>query len=219
MSALLVRSLLAIACVAIPQCSIANSPSDPDVLTVFVHSASEVPANSMTAMREEVARLLEGSGLRVDWKSMSDRKPGEDYPRLVKVDLRGPCAAGPLVPGLAETRSLASTAVVDGRILPFASVDCDRLRRFMAPGFNSVRQDKWPELFGRAMGRVVAHEIFHMVVQTRHHAEKGVSKAGFSVNDLTSDKFQFDEFTLAQLRPTGPATAAIEQEDEAEPAR
>lgn len=190
MSTLLVRFLVYSACLALPICAA-------DTLTVFVKGTSE----ALGPMRAEVARLMEPTGLNIEWKDLSDRKAGEDFARLVNVELRGQCIAtlGTSVNG--DVRSLASTAVVDGRVLPFSAIECDRLRKVLSPTLMSAKRELWVDILGRAMGRVFAHELFHMLAQTKTHHSAGVSKSCFSVADLISDRFSFDALTVAQLRP------------------
>lgn len=202
--------LLALACgLAICSCLVApsfaaDSVSDSATLTIFLSNVSD-PA-PIAFMQTEVARLLEPSGFKVAWKDWQDRQLGVDFARLVSVQLRGDCIATPLRPTLvsSEPRSLASTAIADGKILPFAFVECETLRSFMASTLHSSPKSRRTELFGRAMGRLLAHEVYHMLVQTRSHQTSGVSKPCFSIADLVAERFHFDESTIEQLRPESP---------------
>lgn len=197
MSKLLLRFLVYSVCACFPSIAVAGSVSE--VLTIFVKGSSP----SLTPARAEVARLMAPAGFQVEWKDISERRPGLDFARLVIVELRGNCAApvNLAVPSSVDTRSLASTAIVDGKVLPFSTVQCDSLRKLMS------RTQAGPGLFGRAMGRVIAHEIYHMLAETRNHASEGVSKSCFSVNDLLAEDFSFDSATLAYLRPPEPDLA------------
>jgi hypothetical protein len=56
-------------------------------------------------------------------------------------------------------------------------------------------------VFGRALGRVVAHELYHILALTTEHAEAGVAKPSFSAQDLMSDRFSFNPASLERLRP------------------
>lgn len=163
-----------------------------DTLTVFVKGSS--PA--LAVARAEVARLMEPAGFLVDWRDMSDRRAGEDFHRLVVVELKGNCSLAGWGTGWAhgDIRALASTSVVDGKVLPFSVVQCDVLRKVMASSQPAVKT------FGRAMGRVIAHELYHMLAQTKIHSTMGVSKSCFSAADLTAEQFDFDGLTLAQIR-------------------
>jgi hypothetical protein len=65
-----------------------------------------------------------------------------------------------------------------------------------------------PSVFGRALARIAAHEIYHIVAQTAEHQERGVAKAAFSTRDLLSDRFDLDIWSLNLMRLK---TAAIAQ--------
>jgi hypothetical protein len=197
MSKLLARFLVQSACLVLPLAA-ANTPAS-ESITIFVKGRSA----SLNAMRTEVARLMEPTGLTLEWKDIADRRAGEDFPRLVTVELRGQCDASLTAAGgpSQAVRSLASTAIVDGKVLPFSSVECDALRKVLAPAFVTSKRESWNQTMGRAMGRVFTHELFHMLAQSKAHHNAGVSKSCFSVADLTSDRFAFDSVTVAQLRP------------------
>jgi hypothetical protein len=171
-------------------CVLAVLPCSAETLTIFTSGTAE-PAD---AVRAEVGRLLEPAGYTVEWKNMSDRKVGEDFANLIVVRYQGACdpkIAPP--PGLAA-RPLASTVVTDGRVLPFATIDCDAIRSVMGPASR-------PTHFARAVARVLAHEVYHMVARSKSHAHAGVSKACFGAADLIAEDFAFDRTSLAQMRP------------------
>jgi hypothetical protein len=44
---------------------------------------------------------------------------------------------------------------------------------------------------GRALGRVLAHELYHIFANTTRHAADGVGKPAYSVADLLSADFRF----------------------------
>ena len=212
MSILLVRFLVFAVCLALPRLADASSPSKLETVTLFAKNAPE----SMNVLREEVARLMEPAGFTVEWKNMADRRVGEDFAHLVTVDFKGSCgvnSAAPPANSGSDVRSLASTAIVDGQVLPFSTVNCDALRKVLSPTLANARRDERPAVFGRAAARVLAHELFHMLAQTKSHGVHGVSKACFGVSDLTADRFDFDAGTLALLRPAVVVEAVEDFED------
>ena len=54
----------------------------------------------------------------------------------------------------------------------------------------------------RAVARVAAHEIYHILAQTADHDESGVAKASFSANDLMIEGFSFKASSLHRLPRT-----------------
>jgi hypothetical protein len=55
-------------------------------------------------------------------------------------------------------------------------------------------------ILGRALGRVIAHELYHIVGQTAEHHDTGVAKAVFSIRDLKNPRFEFDAWSLDRMR-------------------
>ena len=51
------------------------------------------------------------------------------------------------------------------------------------------RRHEW--LLGRAMGRVLAHELFHVFGNTFKHGHEGAAKTSFSPRELVADQFKF----------------------------
>ncbi|MBL8174279.1 MAG: hypothetical protein JNK48_06405, partial [Bryobacterales bacterium] len=95
---------------------------------------------------------------------------------------------------------LASTQVEGGRILPYTEVFCDRLEQVLAAGWGSAPLYRRHVLTGRAMARVLAHEIYHFLAQEKGHAGSGVAKNCFHHRDLLGEEFAFDEHTAGRMR-------------------
>ena len=55
-------------------------------------------------------------------------------------------------------------------------------------------------LVGRALGRVVAHELVHMLTKSETHAKEGVEKAALSGRQLIAASLPLSEFDLDRLR-------------------
>ena len=45
-------------------------------------------------------------------------------------------------------------------------------------------------LLGRAMGRVLAHELYHIVADTAEHGDNGVAQSSLSARELTSGQME-----------------------------
>jgi hypothetical protein len=176
-------------------------------LTVHLSSTQPIPETVLEAMKAEVDRLISPADLTLAWRSGATR--GESFQRLVAGRFLGSCVAEPTYAvGQGDLRRLAHTAVTDGRIQPFASVDCHALRKVLSNRLASGTPAQRDELMGMAMGRVLAHELYHILVGTRDHSANGAAKACFGAADLMAADFSFDGLTLAQLRPARPENPA-----------
>ena len=173
-----------------------------DRVAVYLSHAPILSPEVSKSMLKEARALMRQLGYRLDWFD-SGNQPGEiENGLLTVVDLAGVCNG--IQPEDTEqqrpvARVLASTAVSDGEVLPFSSVDCTALHALMAPRLERVPKRRRNTLFGRAMGRVLAHELYHIAAKTREHSSEGVAKAAFSAADLLADKFEFQREESAQL--------------------
>jgi hypothetical protein len=83
--------------------------------------------------------------------------------------------------------ALAWTHAPDGTITPFGMVDLGALRRFLQARCHSTIACEDVLRFGRALARVSAHEIFHMITRSREHSPRGLMQPSLTVDDLTGD--------------------------------
>jgi hypothetical protein len=151
-------------------------------------------------MRTELQRLLTPADIDVIWKANADRKSGEVFDLVAVASFDGMCSPAAAVPPV-STVSLADTSITDGRVLPFFHVDCTRLIQMLGSQIEAPA-------FGRALARVMAHELYHIVSHTAEHQERGVAKAVFSVNDLKNPNFEFDIWSLDRMRPPSTTIAS-----------
>lgn len=166
---------------------------------VYLKTDATASAASLPFMREELANLLAPAGIQLQWL-----KPGT--PNLtghtISVELRGSCQPRESSAKFKDRTPLASTAVQDGKVLPFSWVDCAALDRFLGTSLHSV--SKRDEVYGRAIGRLLAHEFFHVLTASEEHTSSGVSKTAFSVADLLSERLTFQQDALALLHVDAP---------------
>jgi hypothetical protein len=104
---------------------------------------------------------------------------------------------------------LGSTHIADGRILPFADVDCDRIRELMASSLAPASPQERERLLGHAMARVLAHELYHFLAHTTKHASTGIAKASYTGTELAAGVLRFDEAQLRSVRAALPAVAGF----------
>jgi len=53
-------------------------------------------------------------------------------------------------------------------------------------------------VYARAMARLMAHELYHVIEQTYAHARSGVAEPAFTVAELLSDRLEFSHGTLSE---------------------
>jgi hypothetical protein len=184
--------------------SLADTPGQAALeLVVYLKADAKQPAATVEWMKRELSPLMRSAGYRVEWRN-PQTTGAEPADALVVVELHGACGVPSGVftsePPVDNLNRLASTSVSEGRVLPFASVSCANLNRTLGPALVSEARARRDFLYGRAMARVLAHELFHMIVGTRDHTGDGVSKPCFTLADLLTERFEFEPAVLAKFR-------------------
>ena len=89
------------------------------------------------------------------------------------------------------------------RVIPFAEVSCDRIATAVAGALWAGERRKADMLLGRALGRVLAHELYHILGKTHeHNADGSVAKEALSAKQLISNKrLSFDVRDLHRMTP------------------
>lgn len=197
-------------------CTLSCAFAAPQRMAV-VYSVGPAVGSVLVEVKRETARLMAAADFGLEWiaRDLSALRHRE-FENLVVVRFTGSCSIeseDQFVPASAHgAGSLATTAVSDGQVLPFVNVDCERTRRMMAPvltGLPAIARDL---AFGRALGRVVAHELYHVLAKTTAHQENGVSKPCFRLADLVAPAFRFDGESIERMRP---AFARVQEVGEA----
>jgi hypothetical protein len=173
---------------------------------LVVYLTARSTPSTLPFARREAESLMQSAGYAVKWAAAGD--PHADAASLVMVELAGDCAAPstpqPVAASVDTGRSLATTAVQDGAVLPFTRVDCGALRGILGTALDREAPARRAFLLGRAMGRLVAHELYHALARTRDHAATGIGKPCFTAADLLSERFEFAAVALNRLRQSVP---------------
>jgi hypothetical protein len=154
-------------------------------VTLILQFEAQHSEPSVNEMKRELQNLMRPSGVELSWRSLDEISSKDSFPSVVVVTFHGTCQTKPFAPPLpTDPVALAYAHVSNGTVIPFADVECDRVRSSLTstPG---ARSDL---LFGRALGRVLAHELHHIIGQTRAHTQQGVSRKSLSARDLIADR-------------------------------
>ena len=94
----------------------------------------------------------------------------------------------------------ASTRTANGEVQPFGDVDCDRVVNSVRSAMFGGDFAKADMLVGRALGRVVAHELVHMLTKSDVHGREGVQKPALSGKQLIAASLPLSAFDVDRLR-------------------
>jgi len=148
-------------------------------------------ADSLEVMKKEVEELLKPSGVSLNWRLAKENNGNQAFAGLVVVKFKGKCRVegwnspqGTDFGSLGEVTRLGATQVSGGKVLPYSEVECDQIQKALAYLPPGAGQKERQRAMGVALGRVVAHELYHVLASTTGHAARGLAKASQSLEDL-----------------------------------
>ena len=169
------------------------------VLLDFEKPHSHVP---LKAMQTELQSILAGAGVDLDLQIKDELPAAPQFGDLLIFKMTGHCSTEQLPIGaiLDERGPLAWTYASEGEMLSFGGVQCDRVRLSLRRLFGPEAADMYSSLYGKALARVVAHEMYHMLANSPAHTKDGVSKSSLSPRELAQSPLHFSSNTDVLLR-------------------
>lgn len=131
---------------------------------------------SLAEMEREAGAVLKNTGLTFDWKTQDSLQPQAEYSSLFVFRMKGHCALDTLPALLDERGPLGMAFVSDGQVLSFGQIECDQVKRSVQRILPRGKTEGEERLYGRALGRVLAHEIYHMLSGNTQHSRSGLTQ-------------------------------------------
>lgn len=153
---------------------------------LVVPPSNGVPSPS-TAMRREVERIWRSTGLRITW---SDRPPRlqHAFDRVIVVDVRDTAPSATSLPAGA----LGGVPKVEGRMRQIIFVSPSAVKGLLVSAGLLPLEGRFAPAYARMVGRVVAHELGHLLLDTSAHRHAGLMRETFVALDaLSSDTSRF----------------------------
>jgi hypothetical protein len=173
-------------------------PAFAEGITIVLDFQGPRSEPSVAEMKREFARIMKDSALRFDfrWRSQASQAALAD---LLMVRFTGKCRLEPVGYLYDERGPMAFTYSTDGVVQPFSEVACDKVtsavRTAMAGG-DFAHADV---LLGRALGRVLAHEVIHMLSKSGVHGRTGVARSALSGSQLIAPELRLGTDDLERL--------------------
>ena len=174
---------------------LASQPSTP--LTAVVMPDGQYSGVAIREMGREAAHILKHSGVSLRWVVGAPAQAVNGL--LVVVNLVGHCEMDGS-PALLVSGPLGWSHEVNGTILPFSDLACDNLRGAVQSAMTGGNQVRGNVLLGRAMGRVLAHELYHIVADTSRHGHAGVAQEALSPRQLISGQLELQPSESAAVQ-------------------
>ena len=203
--ALLLRAVL-LPTVGLPALHAGVIPSKPvNEITILTRSEYPLSMETRAALEMELRILLSPAAVFPVLRDMDLKTSSEQFRELVVVKISGRCTFD-----LKERRSavqgpLAAAHSTDGYILPFIDVACERIRDVLQPALRGPHFDRLHSLFGRAMARVLAHELYHVLGRTKKHGDSALTAERMSAHQLLADRLHFEDEDLEKISAGGGA--------------
>jgi hypothetical protein len=194
--------ILLCAAVAGQAAAVAGDADTAPVITLYVGFEQQAPPGALLAQAQaEASTVLAPAGVNFEWRSLDDPRSGQPVEELVVVRFKGRCQAVPGVrPQNAYGGALGWTHISDGEVLPFSDIDCDRTWALIQQQLGGEPEAEHDRILGRALGRVLAHELYHIFANTTRHTASGLSKACYTAAELADGVFRFQSEAFAKMR-------------------
>jgi hypothetical protein len=175
----------------------AGAAASLELLTQFDRRPSTVVVG---AMAREMDALYRDIPVSIGWHDLSGYHSRVVAPRIVFIYFKGDCRAPRLPPHqFVEGLALAGINRVDGRMLPVVTVDCDRTANYIWSSMNGAERANGDTAFGRALARVLAHELYHYFTGATKHTRSALFRASIPASSLLARELRFIPEEVADL--------------------
>jgi hypothetical protein len=176
-----------------------KSNDKPESLTIVFQFDGLHSEKSLREMQRELGSIMQDSRIQIDWRERDQVTASDWFPNLVVVKFKGRCRLEPVSDFFGAPSPLAFTYSTGGSVLPFTEIECDRVRFSLRAAMWGGDYGRSDELLGRALARVLAHELYHILGDTKLHADKGIAQRALSGSRLIADQLQFGEAELERM--------------------
>jgi hypothetical protein len=186
----------------VPYCAVAClaavAPVFAEGITIVLDFQGPRSEHSITEMKREFEGIMKNSPIRFDFLTRAEAAEST-APDMVVVRFKGKCVFEP-VPYLIDERGpMAFTYSTGGAVQPFSEVACDRVTRAMRSAMSGGDFAKGDVLLGRALGRVLAHEVVHILTKSGQHGSAGVAKTALSGSELIAPELRLETRDLERI--------------------
>ena len=154
---------------------------------VFTQIERRTHAALLEVVKAETGAILLPAGVDLEWSPIRQSLMEAVSSQVAVVRFKGNCDPE----GVGEFRTLKQGALgvthraAEG-IIPFSDIYCDEIGSFLSRAMSNIPRRLQEDVFGKAVARVVAHELYHILAKTNRHGPSGIAKDCFTPADLLS---------------------------------
>ena len=167
-------------------------------ITIVLDFQGPRSEQSVAEMKREFAGIMKDTAVRFDFRSRSQASQ-EALSDLVLVRFKGKCVLDPVGYLYDERGPMAFTYSTDGAVQPFSEVACDKVTSAVRSAMSGGDFANADLLLGRALGRVLAHEVVHMLSKSGAHGHTGVAKTALSGSQLIAPELRLEPEDVERL--------------------
>ena len=167
-------------------------------ITIVLDFQGPRSESSVAEMKREFAGIMKDTALHFDFRSRGQAS-GEALSDLVVVRFTGKCVLDPVGYLYDERGPMAFTYSTDGVVQPFSEVACDKVTSAVRSAMAGGDFANADVLLGRALGRVLAHEVMHILSKSGSHGRTGVAKTALSGSQLIAPELRLEPADLERM--------------------
>jgi hypothetical protein len=167
-------------------------------ITIVLDFQGPRSEQSVAEMKREFAGIMKDTAVRFDFRSRSQASQ-EALSDLVLVRFKGKCILDPVGYLYDERGPMAFTYSTDGAVQPFSEVACDKVTSAVRSAMSGGDFANADLLLGRALGRVLAHEVVHMLSKSGAHGHTGVARTALSGSQLIAPELRLEPEDVERL--------------------
>jgi hypothetical protein len=177
------------------------TPDSPETVPVTLNLHVELMETSVEHLRSEVERIYSPAGILFDWSPENE------------ASIQVVVAAKPeqkIITGC--SRNLHDHRL--GRVTPAShriTLWTVQVARATAGDWDSEKAPTIPDIaLGRALGRVLAHELGHLLLALNGHRSKGLMRASFKHRDLSGNRTSAFRLSSKDIEKVREGVAALQ---------
>ncbi len=175
-----------------------GAASAADATTLIFEFEQSHSDRVLSEVRAEIGNVMRNAGITFDLKLFSELGAAAEFSNLMVVRVKGKCKLDSGPAPRPEKGPLAFAHTSDGKVLPFIEVSCDRVRSVIRPVMWGSQFKIADELLGRALARVIAHEIYHVMTGTKH-SDTGIARHSLTGSQLIGDDLMFEPEDIERM--------------------
>jgi hypothetical protein len=168
-------------------------------VALFARYEHPIPEPVNAALQAELDDIMEPTGFQFLWRELPKSTGREVHRELVVISFKGTCEFQEGFERAHGGGALGWTHTSGGDLLPFIDVECGRILSMVRSELRHASVEDRAGMAGRALGRVLAHELYHVLGRTKKHGSRGVAKAVYSSTELTTDELQLSEADVRRM--------------------